>query len=239
MRAAMGKTIAFGGWAVPPEILSGFLASVDCADGADGTNSVDNARNVEYVDVNRAMPGLFDGGGGLRGDWAEIVVERCRLTSENPPDVIAGWSTGAMFAYAVAAIVRPQRVILLSATPCFCRRGDFRFGAAPSVVDKMLAAVESDRGATLRSFYERCGLRPRPDAACGYTASELVHGLMFLKQADIRGLCAPRAIRPVFYHGVDDVIIPIAAARHFRELTGGTLVEADGGHAFFNPHALS
>ncbi|MCL2690457.1 MAG: hypothetical protein FWE57_11515, partial [Chitinispirillia bacterium] len=98
------KTIIFGGWAVKPEILKPVFGENAC-----------------YVDVNEIMPKLFDSY-LLKKDWIEIVMSECQLTDDDIPYTIAGWSTGAMFAYSIARVICPQKLILLSAAPRFCRK---------------------------------------------------------------------------------------------------------------------
>jgi len=217
----MNKTTVFGGWAVPPEILKNiFGGDADC------------------VDVNRIMPKLFDESRQLKDDWAGIVISECQLTTGNAPTTLAGWSTGAMFAYAAARLLRPQKLILLSATPCFCRKDDFRFGARPSVIDQMISALARDKDAALQSFYKRCGLEYDAAAIPDYTIEELSLGLTFLKQADLRPL-APLPIKPIFCHGQNDEIIPISASKYFCEQTGGEHISVDCGHALRGWAAVS
>jgi pimeloyl-ACP methyl ester carboxylesterase len=224
----MNKITVFGGWAVPPEILMFFLC--------DAVDNIDTA-DVNYIDVNRVMPKLFNEY-NLRDDWAGIVAGECRLIDNDAPDVdvIVGWSTGAMFAYAVSAQILPKKTILIAATPCFCKRGDFPFGTNPAVVDQMIVSLKRSRDGVLRSFYELCGLNRGIEVIPDYSVSELICGLHFLKQADLRPMVAASApsVKPVFYHGRNDRIIPIAAARYFCERTGGAMIESDGGHAFFS-----
>ena len=208
----MNKTTVFGGWAVSPEVLKNIFGN-----------------DADYVDVNRVMPKLFDGSRQLRDDWVDIVISECQLTGGNAPEILAGWSTGAMFAYAAARVCHPRKLILLSATPCFCRKDDFKFGARPSVIDRMLCALTQDKNAVLRSFYERCGLEYDIAAIPDYTIGELSCGLAFLRQADLRPL-APLPIKPVFYHGQNDEIIPISASIYFSERTNGKHIAVSGGH---------
>jgi len=210
----MNSVIVFGGWAVPPGILKGVFG--------------DSAR---YIDVNRIMPELFDAD-RLRADWIDTVIARCQLTTDSPPEILAGWSTGAMFAFAAARVCCPRKLTLLSATPCFCRRDDFRSGTRPQVIDRMISALGQDKGAVLQSFHGQCGLPYDSTEIPDYTFDELRRGLMFLKQADLRPL-APLSIRPLFCHGRDDQIIPASASAYFSERVGGVHYIFDGGHTFF------
>ncbi|MDR3012527.1 MAG: hypothetical protein LBU70_04880 [Chitinispirillales bacterium] len=210
----MSKTIVFGGWAVSPDVLKNVF----------GDDAI-------YIDINRIMPKLFDGD-QLKNDWTNIAATEYLLTNENIPSTIAGWSTGAFFAYTAAREYHPERLILFSATPSFCRKDDFHMGTRPSVIDQMIGALRDDKDTVLRSFYKRSGLCYDSSAVPNYTTAELICGLMFLKQACLLPL-APLPIRPIFYHGTEDQIIPISASRYFSEQTNGERTDIDGGHAFF------
>jgi len=217
----MSKKIVFGGWAVSPDILKNVFGDDAC-----------------YIDVNKIMPKIFDTSCRLKDDWTEIVIAECQLKYGNI-DILAGWSTGAMFAYTIARTCThpPKKLIFLSATPCFCRKDDFRFGTRAAVLEQMIGALSNDRDTVLQSFYERCGLGYDPDIIPDYTIHELSCGLQFLKQADLRPI-TPLSTKPIFYHGQNDLIIPISASKYFSEKTNGSYIEITGGHAFFTCSTL-
>ena len=211
------KTLVFGGWAVKPQILEPVFGKDAC-----------------YVDVNEIMPKLFDSR-LLKKDWVKIVLSECQLTGDNIPDTIAGWSTGAMFAYSIARVLCPQKLILLSATSRFCRKDEYRFGVRESALDQMINALSLNPQNVLESFYKRCGLRYDSETVSKYTIDQLSHGLLFLKQADLRPL-APLGTKPLFFHGSGDQIIPPSASVYFSSQTDGTHTMFSGGHAFFTEH---
>ena len=192
---------------------------------------------ARYVDVNRLMPKLFDASRQLKDGWADIVMDECGLTADSTPSVIGGWSTGAKIAYAVAQACHPKKLILLAATPCFCRNDTVNFGTRPAVIDQMISGLDKDKDAVLNTFYERCGLEYDPSAIPDYTIDELSCGLEFLKQADLHPLSLSRTV-PVFFHGADDQIIPISASKYFCEQVGGEHIEVGGNHAFFIKHRI-
>ena len=209
------KTIVFGGWAVKPEILEPIFGENAC-----------------YVDVNKIMPKLFDSH-QLKKNWTEIVLSECQLTDNDIPNTIAGWSTGAMFAYSIARIICPQKLILLSATPRFCRKDGYSFGAVrESLLDQMISMLPKYRQNVLSVFYDRCGLQYDSKTITDYTAEQLKHGLLFLKQADLHPLRSLQ-IKPLFFHGCDDKIIPKEASVYFCEQIDGVYTELAGPHAFF------
>ena len=211
------KTIVFGGWAVKPEILEPIFGENAC-----------------YVDVNKIMPKLFDSH-QLKKNWAEVVLSECQLTDNDIPNVIAGWSTGAMFAYSTARVICPKKLILLSATPQFCRKNEYRFGVRESAVDQMISALSNDSQNVLSSFYERCGLQYDSKVVNDYTTEQLRCGLLFLKQAGLHPL-EPLKTNPMFFHGCDDQIIPEEASRYFSLQINGIHIAFSGGHAFFTEY---
>lgn len=208
------KTIVFGGWAVKPEILKPTFREDAC-----------------YIDVNEIMPKLFDSH-LLKKDWVKIVLSECQLTNSNIPNTIVGWSTGAMFAYSIARVICPQKLILLSATPRFCRKDGYRFGVRESTLDQMINTLSNDPQNVLNSFYERCGLQYDSKSIPSYTIEQLKCGLLFLKQADLHPLESLQ-IKPQFFHGCDDQIIPKEAAIYFCSQVGGVYTQLAGSHAFF------
>ncbi|MDR2729020.1 MAG: alpha/beta hydrolase [Chitinispirillales bacterium] len=210
-------TLVFGGWAVKPQVLEPVFGKDAC-----------------YIDVNEIMPKLFDSR-LLKKDWVKIVLSECRLTGNNIPHTIAGWSTGAMFAYSIARLSCPKKLILFSATSRFCRKDEYRFGVRESALDQMISALSHDSQNVLESFYKRCGLRYDSEVISRYTPEQLSHGLMFLKQTDLRPL-APLGTKPLFFHGCDDKIIPKEASVYFSSQTGGTHTAFSGGHTFFTEH---
>jgi esterase/lipase len=216
-KSTINKTVVFGGWAVKPEILKPVFGENAC-----------------YVDINEIMPKLLDSH-LLKKDWVKIVLSEYQLTDNDVQDTIAGWSTGAMFAYSIARIICPQKLILFSATPRFCRKDEYRFGVRESALDQMISALSKDPQNVLGPFYERCGLRYDPNAMQNYTVEQLKCGLLFLKQADLHPLGSLQ-IKPMFFHGCDDQIIPKEASAYLCSQIDGTHTTLSGGHAFFTEH---
>ncbi len=211
----MSKAIVFGGWALGPEILKPVFGE-----------------SASYIDVNHLVSALFNCE-TLVENWPEKVISILQLTDK--VDCLVGWSTGAMFAFALARKMNVDRLILLSATPSFCRNGTFKFGTRPSVLDQMIRNIDSDPVPTLSSFIERCGLDPQKIDFDRYSSEQLKKGLKFLKQADLHPL-APLPLKPLFLHGREDEIIPWDASVYFSRETGGVHHELAGSHTFFLQH---
>lgn len=209
----MGKTVVFGGWAVEPDLLVPLFGT-----------------DARYVDINMIMPILFNSD-ELKENWIDVVISEMGL-KKGEADCISGWSTGAMIAYEAARKLNPPKAFLLSATPCFCRKGSYRFGIRQSVLDAMISSLDTDRHGVLSSFFDRCGIPYDSKPGEKYSTAQLKSGLLFLREADLHPL-EPLENKPVFLQGSDDEIIPKTASVYFSEKAGGVHLEFPGPHAFF------
>jgi pimeloyl-ACP methyl ester carboxylesterase len=209
----MSRTIVFGGWAISPRILEPVFG-----------------RDATYVDVNVIMEDIIDRE-TLLADWADRVISSLGIDIKDI-GMIAGWSAGAMFAFAVGKIVPPKAMVLLSATPHFCRTTDFPFGTRSSTLDKMIDALIADKEKVLTDFLLRSGVTSPLSDIGGYSLSALKKGLLFLKQASLFPV-EPVPVPTLFFHGREDLIIPREAGIYFSGKAGGVYCGEEGGHAFF------
>jgi surfactin synthase thioesterase subunit len=243
----MVNWFVFGGWALPPFILSPVF----------GTDAI-------YIDANAIIPSLIDNG-TLSDDWqqklCDIVVKESILPGT--PLGIAGWSTGAMLAWSLADKLKPDAGVFISATPSFCKKRESGFlsGQKSSVLKSMRERLLIDPDTVVEKFYRQCGIPVQPtpghsspadqrnskastpvagvdlsiktpdsnkDPAC----EQLLSGLHFLEQSTLLPV-HPASFPALFLHGRDDSIIQIGAGRYFCTEAGGTFAEFDGPHAFF------
>ena len=211
------RWIVFSGWAVDPGVLAPLFPS---------TAIVINSCSV--------IPGLL-AGNVLRADWKERLVEQSGLPFPLTTYGVAGWSTGAMLAYALARAVHPAVCVLLSATPSFRRTKDFPFGHKLSVMRAMREGLQHSPDKVINAFYAKCGLSregARPSTT-SLRSNELTAGLHFLEQAvlfPVEQLTCPTLV----LHGREDAIVPFQAGRFFSEKINGSFASFQGPHAFFN-----
>jgi pimeloyl-ACP methyl ester carboxylesterase len=208
------KWLVFGGWGMDPELLRPLF----------GGSSI-------YVDVNLLMPLLLDGA-TLRRDWAGIV-ERKYAREFKATGRIAGWSTGAIVACSLAKRARPSKMILLSATPSFCRREGFRFGWKPGVLVAMRERLAVPHNTVLRDFAAAAGMPPDHAVFAGYDADILIAGLSFLEQASLLDIASTVNYPSLVLHGNADVIVPHQAGAALARSVGAQFRLVEGGHAFF------
>jgi surfactin synthase thioesterase subunit len=177
------------------------------------------------------MPSFFDTSMNLDKNWPNILKKKLSL-SESKKYNLAGWSTGAILAFALATLVPVTSLILISPTLSFCRREGYRHGTHPTVLRTMREHLSDTPDDVLSKFYRSCGFGDTFHFKNQYSTEQLNVGLHFLEQVDCTKmkLTFPNAI---IIHGSDDAIIPHRAGVMVAEACGSTVHTVQGGHAFF------
>lgn len=147
------------------------------------------------------------------------------IAARAPPKcLVAGWSLGAQVALAWAR-ARPEqieRLVLVSATPCFVQRHDWLAAMPALVFDEFSDSVRADPEAALRRFVS---LQAQGDndatrvarALRGALASDalaLEGGLRILRESDMRGTLETIGTRTLVVHGERDRLAPAEAAQY-------------------------
>jgi len=206
------RWIVFGGWAFNPEILKLLF----------GEKSV-------YIDINSIMNEIITIDQTFVSDWPKRIAGRySNFYTDNT--LIAGWSSGAMIAYAVSSIIKCSASVLISPTLSFCRRDKYHFGCKPSLLQSMRQGLQSNKKEVLERFASRCGMDLHSFSVC--SQEELENGLYFLEFADLRNV-KPSLSPILVLHGSNDVIVPPDAGKYLSIHAGGVFKEFDGPHAFF------
>jgi surfactin synthase thioesterase subunit len=178
-------------------------------------------------------------GDALKGDWQQLLLDHCATSLPQEPELLLGWSTGAMVAWVLAPLLKPRRMVLLAPTPTFCRRDEFRFGTRPKVLQSMRSALSSDRRGTLERFWDSCGLPPSLwPPSLPYTTDQLRAGLVFLEHASLLPLAATPCPLKVF-HGSADRIISVEAGKFFAHEARGEFVQQNCEHFVMEPFAAA
>lgn len=159
--------LVFGGWAVAPDILRPLF----------GDKSI-------YIDINEMMQFLFDGE-ELSENWSNIVIEKVNEYLTMDIAGIAGWSTGAIIACTLAQRLAVKKLVLLSATPSFCRRVGFRFGQRPATIRAMIHKLKEKENSIVREFFLQCGWNENEMQIKSYNEQVLINGLRFLERVNL------------------------------------------------------
>jgi len=208
------KWLVFGGWSLPPDILSPIF----------GAHAI-------YLDVNELFGDIFIEEKQAE-NWNAILFNKLNPMLPNHPICIAGWSTGAFFAYALSGIVKPKKMFLLSASPSFCKREGFIHGQDRSVVKVMRRQLARNKTSVLKNFQLQCGLHEYNPKAENYSVQELDWGLQFLENISLLPL--QKSLCPThIFHGKQDAIVPYLAGELFAREIGAAKTILPGGHAFF------
>jgi pimeloyl-ACP methyl ester carboxylesterase len=209
------RWIVFGGWAVAPDILRPVF----------GDESV-------YVDVNGLMPFIVQGG-SLLETWPDIIRDNTAEHFTGKPARIAGWSTGAILACGLAKLVLPEKLVLLSATPSFCRREGFKYGQRPSVLTSMRKALLEADNTVLPDFFKQSAIKVNELPMTSYDAAVLAKGLVFLEKVNLLGSIKRPFHGTIILHGSEDKVVPHKAGENLAEMLGAEFKLFEGGHAFF------
>lgn len=208
--------VVIGGWAADPAVLKPIFGS-----------------QATYIDINHLMPSIVNDK-KLIDDWKQKLKD---LLSPylSTGMILAGWSTGAIAAAAIADLVNISKLVLLSATPSFCRRDGFRHGMRPQIVHNMITSITENKDALLKQFYYQCGFTDISFDYNQYTIEELTCGLQFLMQVDLLPIAPLRDSSCQIHclHGSDDRIIPSDAGNFLCHQIGGKWHQLIGPHAFF------
>lgn len=130
-----------------------------------------------------------------------------------------------------------QKIMLLSATACFCRRPDYPHGTPDRILQRMLNQLDKDPQTLLDSFHQNVHAPQKPSRQKKDTPPPnlpaLRAGLEYLQQTDLRPLIPTFPLPVLILHGTNDQIIPIQAAQWLHEnLPESQLIPFEGlGHA--------
>ncbi len=204
--------LVIGGWGAGPDLLRPLFDD-----------------SAEYADVNQLMPSLVQGE-TLRENWIDVVERRYARKAENAL-FIAGWSTGAIVALALAQRIAPRKLVLLSATPSFCRRAGFRFGWKPGVIGTMIERLYVPGNTVAADFAAAAGIK---NADAAHDGGTLAAGLRFLEQANLLPSLAKAGFPAFVLHGQEDAIVPLRAGEMLAAALGARFCPCPGGHVFFD-----
>jgi pimeloyl-[acyl-carrier protein] methyl ester esterase len=140
--------------------------------------------------------------------------------------VVLAWSLGALLALE-AMVEHPALVdaaVLVCATPCFCRRAGFRWGAGRETVARMTDDVRADARGALARFAAMCAAphatgedkRLDPASMPGDVpgVGGLLGGLRYLESTDLRGRLDEVTSPALVLHGRADRVVPWRAGRY-------------------------
>ncbi len=205
----------------------------------------------EDVEIHQTSAAALRGNAGCNAPfstYADALITL--LTHTDQPSILLGWSMGALIALE-AAIARPEAVkglILISATSRFCRNDDYRHGTPENAIHSMTHALRQSPLVTLNAFFRRVYSADKPtddqlakaiSQALSFGMGSLVHGLDYLRSADMRGRLSEATSPTLLLHGKKDRIVPCGAATYLDErLPDSRLVVVDeAGHTLPMTHS--
>jgi len=158
------------------------------------------------------------------GEWPGILIRQC----PERPIIMIGWSLGGMLALQLALrySIRITSLVLVSTTPCFCRKKGWEHGCRESVFGNFEQGVAVHSHKTMsrffalmfhddelsRSTYNRLA-RAAVDRFHPPTQGALAAGLEILSNLDLRAELHKLHLPCLVLHGECDTVVPIAAGR--------------------------
>lgn len=206
------KWCVLGGWGVEVEVLKPLF----------GDFSI-------YLDINPLMKKIVKEG-KLNTNWIDLCCEKI-LSLINPVEFIAGWSTGTLIIMACASKLKPKGLVLISATPSFCRNSIFKMGIKPIILQKMREKLLLNPKEVISEFRKNCGFEEENIGEIQWSKDELISGLHFLEEVII--LEEKLYCSPLFIHGSKDEIVPFSAGEYLHNKYGGCFLSLDAPHACF------
>ncbi|MCM2374253.1 alpha/beta fold hydrolase [Aporhodopirellula aestuarii] len=170
---------------------------------------------------------------------SEELLRPGKLAEILPADqecVLAGWSLGGMLALAAAAKLRQgSKLVLIGSTAKFCASDDSPHGVPPAQVRSMAIAFRRQPQQTLANFRRQTALPHPPLPAIWHDQDdweELLEGLKYLREADLRDVADRLTVPTLVLHGRDDqVISPEAAQDLSRRIQNSELrIHDENGH---------
>lgn len=181
----------------------------------------------------------------------DSVVERLVAQFDEPVSV-CGWSLGGQIAmhWAVQMPEQIKSLVLVSSTPCFAERDDWKFAMPLGTLNQFSADLENDHAATLRRFLslqvrgsvgERellATLRASLSSQAAPDPVALRGGLQILRDADLRAVLPEIKQPALIIAGERDKLTPPQASYLMAEaLPDARVVEIKGAaHAPFLSH---
>lgn len=147
------------------------------------------------------------------------------LNAQAEPSLVIGWSTGALIALETACCCpdKIRSLALISPTACFCAQRDYPHGPKPAAVRAMIAGLRTPRRNRIITDFAQQAAIPATlteeemnivlDDALSQGEETLINGLTYLMQTDLRARIDRIEVPALILHGVEDQIIPVAAAQ--------------------------
>lgn len=152
----------------------------------------------------------------LSADFEVCVMSGAEVlkTREIPAaDYVIGWSMGGMLAMELLP-ASCKKLVLISSTARFCATNGYMCGIPEKALRRMILQLKRKPDAVLSEFYRKVEF-PHVDVKeqhSSFALEELVDGLEYLLDVDLRKCAAAVKIPVLLIHGSEDQIIPPSAS---------------------------
>ncbi|MDF7806553.1 alpha/beta hydrolase [Pontiellaceae bacterium B12219] len=155
-------------------------------------------------------------------------------------DYIITGSMGGLLAMELLP-VSCQKLVLISSTAKFCSAENYPCGTHEKILKRMILQLKRNPAAVLDEFFKNVHFPMRESRqaiasrnAAAFPLEELVSGLEYLLQSDVRSTVPTLGIPVQIFHGLEDRIIPAGAAEWLHHHLPNSQLKIYKGHG----HAL-
>ena len=161
-----------------------------------------------------------------------------QMEQENLPEVdfIVGHSLGGLLVLEHLP-ASCKKLVLLSSSARFCATSDYPCGVQERVLKRMIQQFKRQPEAVLSAFFAQVHHPASPQnlSPCSASPEQLLSGLEYLLQADLRERISSINLPVLLLHGTQDAIIPISASEWLLDHLPQAQLQRieNGGHALF------
>jgi alpha/beta superfamily hydrolase len=144
-------------------------------------------------------------------------------------EILSAWSMGAIIASGVLEKIKAKKIILCSPALKFVENGDVL-----EELKKLRENIIQNKETAIKLFARKCGISRDLINTNYYTVKELLAGLDFLENTEIKLAQVSKNSEITVIYGENDKIISPKLSIEVAEKLGVKAIMVDGGGHFFN-----
>ncbi len=218
-------------------------------------------QNKHFSPLTRMFCVNLPGHGGAadvtQDEWLHHLSAEIQhhINTHTQPTILVGWSLGGQIALALQAQLNNlSGLVLVSTTPCFRQKDDWKHGCSDEVWQGFTQAATTQNPKLMQRFFQmmlhgdkltRQGIREIAKTAIDKnnppTSTGLQAGLSLLSDLDERDKLASISRPTLVVHGKQDAVVSVQAGQYLAAHIPNTQLQIfeDCGHAPFLTHHVA
>lgn len=182
------------------------------------------AEKVHFFDTTRIISSCIN---STESNFEETLLSNLQQLCTSDSTIVS-WSTGSLILLPLLHKLEFKEALIYAPALSFIRSEENPMGAKERFLDSMIENLNEHRELTMKKFFRNCALQDGHNYSDSYTSDELINGLKYLKQIQVKApLIHDKA---TLYHGKSDKIIPFSAGEIASKESGLPLIALEGGH---------